>query len=759
MLENVFPVKDLRSLARLKKQSNDFKTIPTDDLQLALEDGWVPQRQSSRSVRLSRPKRKSALLEDRVWFLLYRMGFTHLSGRGGATVAVDTDKPNGPRNQIDVVGLESEIALAIECKSAETPKKSQQFQSDLAKLSVVRERFIQAVHKQFPIEHKRVPVLALFTWDLILTDNDIPRATELGIVLMDEHDLDYYEQLVTHLGPAAKYQFFADMLPGRRVRGLGITVPAIRAKMGKYTCYNFSITPEYLLKVAYVSHRAKGKATDVNTYQRMIKRSRLKKIRKYITDQGIFPTNIVINFDDKRHLRFDYGPQEGGPEGAKYGTLHLTPAYKAAWIIDGQHRLFAYSGHERAATSWLNVLAFENLPPDRQAQLFIDINHEQKSVKQNLLQELYAELHWYAKDEATRIGAIVSKAVLTLDEAKDSPFYQRIMLTDDVRTPTRCITLNTLFRAINQPGMLVVKPGIEYGPLWAGNNDQTLRRMTCVLKEWFGIIAAETKQWWNLGSDEGGGLAMNDGVVVCTGVLRSVLSYLKAQGYPLLHLSNEELADVVRPYGQALGEYLGQLSLEERRAFRAGARGVQGQTAKRRQCEKALHDRCPDFEPPGLKEAMELEAARTNEQAYAIIQHVEKTLRRIVVDTLKDAHGQGDGWWYNGVPPKIRRKVNERIDDELGTGGREDYFDLLDFREIAMKNWPLFQSTLGYGRRGNKEKRTEWIAKLNEARKIVMHPAKGRVVGWDQLEDLRNYRAALDAKAEGLELNEEVTSE
>ena len=484
----------------------------------------------------------------------------------------------------------------------------------------MRERFANATNSQFPQEHKRVPVLAMFTWGLILSENDVERAKEQKIALLNEHDLHYYEQLVAHLGPAAKYQFFADMLPGRQIHGLGLTIPALEAKIGRYTCYSFSITPAYLLKIAYVSHRAKGKATDVDTYQRMIKKSRLKKIREYITQNGIFPTNIVVSLEGRRSVRFEPREQHGGPEGARYGTLHLKPAYRSAWIIDGQHRLLAYSGHERATTSHLSVLAFVNLPASQQAQLFIDINHEQKSVKRSLLQELYAELNWDADDEDKRIGAIVSKAIRALNEQADSPFKGRILLTDDARTPLRCISLSSIFGALVQSGVFVVKKGVEYGPLWAGDNDKTLGRSLKVIKAWFEWLQAESAGWWELGASEGGGLAMNDGVTVCTGVLRSVFQHLSAKGLNPIQLSDGELMGALEPYGLALGAYFGAFSLGERQSFRSGSRGNQGQTASRRRCEKALHDKFPDFQPPGLTEYLNLEAARTNEEAYAIIQ-------------------------------------------------------------------------------------------------------------------------------------------
>src|SRR5207244_12768367 len=131
--------------------------------------------------------------------------------------------------------------------------------------------------------------------------------------------------------------------------------------------------------------------------------------RKYIANDGIFPTNIVVNLDSKR-LRFERIQQEEQDNGV-LGWLEIRPAYKSAWIIDGQHRLFAYSGHERALKSRLAVLAFEGLAPSEQARLFIDINAKQKSVKQSLLQELYAELHWDADDDAIRVRAIISKAI------------------------------------------------------------------------------------------------------------------------------------------------------------------------------------------------------------------------------------------------------------------------------------------------------------------------------------------------------------
>ena len=738
-LQNVNPADDLRALAVRKRKAYDEKTIARSDLSGAQSNGWQVQRKNKNTFRVRRQKAKDGLLEDRVWSLLYKMGFTHMSGPGGALLLVDPKDESSPTNQIDVVALDDEVALAIECKTAQKPKKSPKFQNDIAKHTYVRQRFAQAVHKQFRLPHKRVPALAMFTWDLIATENDVKRAQQEGVVLFNERDLAYYERLVDHLGPATKYQLFADIIPGRQVYGLEISLPALKTKMGNYTCYNFSIAPEYLLKIAYVSHRAKGKATDIDTYQRMIRKSRLTKIRTYISETGIFPTNIVINLEGKKTVRFD--KKTGSLQGAEHGILHLRPSYRGAWIIDGQHRLFAYSGHPRARTSYLNVLAFQDLPPSDQAQFFIDINHEQRSVKRGLLHELFSELNWDATDEARRVGAIVSKAVQALNDERDSPFCDRILLTDSVRTETRCISLDTIFSEL-QKGLYVITPQVEYGALWAGDNEKTLRRTISVVAAWFGFIRDGAADWWAFGAAEGGGLAMNDGVAICIGVLRNVFQHIaKKEGISVVGVTDKELIGLIEPYGAALGEYFGNMSNDARLLFRTGARGNQGRAAHRRQCESVLHRRFSDFEPPGLREDLELQNAKTNEQAYAMIQRIEKRLKKIVMSALREEF-DGESWWYEGVPQGIRTKAVERKEEEKGIGEREDYLDILDFRRIALHNWQVFQDIVSYGS-GNKEKKTNWMVQLNALRKIVMHPGKAQSINWDQLATLKEYEGWL----------------
>lgn len=703
-------------------------------------------------MRLRHPKSAIRLLEDRIWTLLYKTGFSFLSGPGVTRLINPKDSQSSPLG-ISVVGIDDELALAIVCLAREDFGKEPRLREELLRHGLARQPFANAVRKQYQAEGapKRQIVSAIFVSNIELSEADRRDAQQQQILLFDEHDLRYYETLVGHLGPAAKYQLFADMLPGRTVAGLAIRVPAIRTRMGGSCCYAFSITPSYLLKISYVSHRAKGKASDVHTYQRMLSKGRLRKIRDYISEDGIFPTNIVVNLDSKL-LGFEKIQQESQENGV-LGWLDIRPAYKSAWIIDGQHRLFAYSGHERASTGRLSVLAFEGLPASKQAGLFIDINAKQKSVKQSLLQELYAELHWDSEDPAVRARAIVSKAIQVLDGDPDCALYQRIQTADAARTETRCITLTSLYGALEKTEFHIARERkghvIAYGPLWAGSNEDTLHRTVYLLKQWFNAIRTGAPEWWERGSGVGGGLSMNDGLTACVNVLRSVMAHLAEAGKKLLELSDAELSSEVSAYGETLGSYFGSLPDQDRKAFR-DLRGIQGQTKRTRMCQQALHLAIPSFNPPGLEEFLRDEKAQTNKRAKEVIDKIETTLQRVIVEELKRECGPDDSeWWMVGVPKFVRLKVTERHEEDDGArGGRENYFDLIDYRKIAMDNWTLFEPLLSRDK-GSREKRTSWMAFVNEKRKIVAHASSAITISLEDLGRLEEYQTWLTAHLEG----------
>jgi hypothetical protein len=122
MIQNLQPRADLIGLARKHSKEYDTKRITPAELDQATAEGWRVVRKGRKSLRVAKNKRKSDLLESRVWMLFYKMGFQHLSGKNGCILPLSGDGKGGPEDQIDVVAADSEVALAVECKSVDNPK-------------------------------------------------------------------------------------------------------------------------------------------------------------------------------------------------------------------------------------------------------------------------------------------------------------------------------------------------------------------------------------------------------------------------------------------------------------------------------------------------------------------------------------------------------------------------------------------------------------------------------------------------------------
>ena len=215
---------------------------------------------------------------------------------------------------------------------------------------------------------------------------------------------------------------------------------------------------------------------------------------------------------------------------------------------------------------------------------------------------------------------------------------------------------------------------------------------------------------------------MNDGVITCISVLRSVIEHLDNK--KLIHFDNEDLFEVLKKYALAVGAYLGGFSEQERKVFR-DLRGVQGQTRRRRNCEQAIRQTIPDFNPQGLDQFIQQEKAETNIRGKEIIDRIERTLQKVVLEELRRECGEEEsGWWMTGVPKTVRVKVSQRFEEDEGKrGGRENYFDLIDYAKIAAENLDTFEPILAYEKTGKKEGRFHWMNVVNEKRNIVSHPS------------------------------------
>ncbi len=732
MLTNVEPVDNLRKLSIEKGQEYTVKRVKPALLEEAQSHGWLVDKQLKQTIQIKKKKTYEVEAQDRIWSLLYKMAFLYMNSNEPAQLVPDAKTPLLQPFMIDIIGIDHEVGVAILCKASSEKREADiQFRQELDAYINARSLFsndINHIAKEPDRPYKRKPALAIFACNIIIREEDKKFAKERSITIFDENDLEYYEELVSHLGAAAKYQFLADLLPGVEIPALDLTIPAIRIKMGKFICYSFAVAPEHLLKISYVAHRARGKRADLQAYQRMLEKKRLEEIRKYIDKPGIFPTNIVINLDKKPG--FDVGKQIVEHKYGTFGWLKLRSAYKSAWVIDGQHRLYAYSGHDRAASSLLSVLAFELLPSDIQAELFIDINSKQKRVKQSLLQELYGDLHKDAPDPEFRIRSLISQTIKSFDTDRESPFFQRVQTAEEKRSKKRCITWSSLFQSLSESTFTSEEKGV----LWIDDDNATKERIIYIVNKWFDALKKNVLAWWNAGSGEGGGLAMNDSVIACFNVLKSVFQHLISKGEKLRSLNNEELSERVTPYALAVSKYLGSLSKEERQAFRLH-RGSQGQTQRTKVLQVAINNEFPDFIPPGLKEHF----AEQTHKVRSLLTNMKAILKDLVIDELHSEFGSEEKqWWMEGVPEKTRQVVSQRYEEDRGRQGSKGYyFDFLDYKGVIQQNWVLFQDILQHDDSCNTiENCTAWIDKIDDVQNLTIQE---KAITLEQFTELEMY--------------------
>jgi len=62
--------------------------------------------------------------------IILSYGIGYLSGEGGAKLAINSNTPNAVKTQLDIVAVDTEVALAIECKSSKEYKKRLNFKKN-----------------------------------------------------------------------------------------------------------------------------------------------------------------------------------------------------------------------------------------------------------------------------------------------------------------------------------------------------------------------------------------------------------------------------------------------------------------------------------------------------------------------------------------------------------------------------------------------------------------------------------------------------
>ena len=230
--------------------------------------------------------------------------------------------------------------------------------------------------------------------------------------IWDKQFFEYYKEIKKLLKGYSKYQLFGELRVGYNSGNI-IKFPAMRIPSQVYSnIYSFVASPKDLLEICYVARRESG---DEKYYQRLINQSKLNKIASYIRKGKSFANNIIVaipqeiakdtHFEDKTTLH-----------NVNFGELTIPKTYRSLWIIDGQHRLYGYSGVKGPLTpkDVLQVAAIENVDIEEQRELFIKINKEQSPVQTDLLWDLYSTAE--PENEKTGVLSRLAKYLDTLEQ-------------------------------------------------------------------------------------------------------------------------------------------------------------------------------------------------------------------------------------------------------------------------------------------------------------------------------------------------------
>jgi DGQHR domain-containing protein len=728
------PSKIKREAVHRRKQF-DERSIVAEEIPTYEADGWQVDRRLKRSIRVKRPKAIDERLENRFWMLLARLGYPEINSGRKFTILIDRKGAEPLRKQVDVFAKDDETVIVAECKASGSFSR-RSLQKDIEEFANLKKPIASAIRKHYG-EEKKLKIIWLFvTENIIWSAPDKQRANGEQIRIITERELRYYAQVADHLGKAARYQFLAEFLKDQVIPELsGRTVSAIRGKLGGKPFYCFVTTPRDLLKISFVNHRSLNDPEGAPTYQRLVSRTRMRDIGEFIKGGGYFPNNLLINF--VRPVRFEKATTDE-TAGIQFGHLHLPDRYRSAWIIDGQHRLYGFAPiDDKYLSQNVIVVAFENLSKTEEANLFVTINHEQKSVPKHLLDDLEGELKWGSDIPSERIGSISARLVNLLNTDVGEPFHNRITQQGMPTTSRTSLTIPALKDAFRKSGLLgramLNNKVYDHGPLCGSTDAETLDRARSAVNEFFSLISNASLHEWQNGRD--GFLCTNIAVQAYIMLFGSLVKYWETNtASNAREMAIEEVLMGIDEYVKPIRDFLeASTPTQIRDAFQVQF-GSGGPPEYYFRLCKLVKAKYADFQPDGMADWEAEQSEDRIKDADIKLKAIVSDMRNYIFSVFRKLYGdEKDAYWEKGITDKTvkiaayNRSLDTDLEDRLPP---ETYLEVLEMKKVveAKSVWPLFKSVFNIPEPGEKgqAKNLKWMERINELRRIPAHPAKER---------------------------------
>lgn len=747
-----------RKAYRLRKSAyREKKDHPADEAEV-VASGWEVVRRSKRLVVSRRRKPVGDHLEDRFWSLCHDMGYPVLNG-DRFNITFTREDGSGGKKQIDVFAKDSETVIVAECKAKEV-RGRRTLQKDLHETAALQKCIANAIRDHFGADFNPKILWLYVTQNIIWSEPDIERAAAFNIRIITENELQYFEAYIGHVGTAGKYQFLAEFLQGQDISGLSNKkVPAVKGRFGADVFYSFTITAGHLLKLAFVNHHALNHPEGRPAYQRMVDKRRLRGIGEFIKGGGYFPTNILVNFTNACVFE-PLSKTDNTVDGIKFGHLTLPSKFKSAWIIDGQHRLFGFTNLEDSYLDRpLFVVAFEKMDVAREADLFITINHKQKSVPKDLLVALQADLQMGSDDPDEALGALASFLIRKIAADATSPLFGRLEMPGVPASDEQVLTIPELQKGIRRSGLIgrIVKKARLAGYLSGPTDDATIERARKTINGYFAIVESAVPAKWLAG--RAAHVATNPSVRAHLTLMYEGLRYLhgrdKIDPYTA---SPSELVSALSVFVDPIAAWLKKASDEEiaeKFARKYGEGGVKEYFFGL--CD-IVAAQFPDF---GSEEYRQYKSRSSDEriaQAKLDVSDMTSLISTVVIESLKRLYGTDETpsgekkYWELGITDSTIKESAYKKQQQAKAekrAPREAYLDIVDFEKIIKQkgNWETLKPVFSIPLRGvslkSKEYHLDWVKEFNDIRNVAAHSSIYRQLTDDDYDFLSWLKAEL----------------
>ncbi|UMY64513.1 DGQHR domain-containing protein [Flavobacterium sp. HJ-32-4] len=752
----------LGKLYQAKKNEYQVQTVDHNMVDTYLKDGWEVYGKSLKTkTRIRKLKSHSRKFEDDMWCQMYELGYRTLN----ISENLHLNFTNDDKKQIDVIAINEDTAIIIECKSSEKFKKASSLKDEFELLGMRLDGFKKTLHQIYGRNLRVKFIFATRNLKIDMDGEDMKRLLNTNSFYYNNNTYKYVDDLIRNYKHVAFYQFLGLLFKGELISRDKIEIPAVKGEMGTKTYYMFSVEPEILLRMGFILHRTKVNESEFPTYQRLLVAKRLPGITKFIDGGGYFPNSIIINFNSRKHkIQFE-ASSKSGDSNSCYGTLKIPNSYAIAYIIDGQHRVYGYANSKFRNSNTIPVVAFENLDTSDQLKIFMDINENQKAVSPSLRLDLEEDLYWNSDRTDSRIKALRSSIIKELANNQNSPLYERISVGED----KSLLSFQPFSNALSASNLLPKAKGNsftdeahKYSLYNISNHDHNAEMIICK-KRIFSLLAKcydFAEQSFNgLYNIEKSLILSNRGTYPFICVIDSLNKFLTDKNVVFKTTDEATRFEKLKPYLNSLLHYLQNEITEDEKDKQLSLLGGGVETKWLRFFQSIIHKKHEEYFPVELVKWLETQDEELQNKGRALGIEIEKRMKHLVLSKMKTIYGDVWDLEINSIKRECQSRAEQEMEKNYKDGlGKKDIdwtemFNINDYKKIVENYWTKkpenhtdnfvtfekdFSIDIGEGV-GSKTKALKWISFFNSYRNVWAHEGtKEKRLNREEVEFIEN---------------------